>query len=67
MGTNVNQILAKHLEEDAPTLRKIRPDLNMPERLDQAVSRSLARKPAQRFQSISELKAELESIIRELS
>ncbi len=64
MGTNINQIMAKHLEEDAIPLREIRPDLNLPKDLEVVVAKLLARKPTERFQSMREFRTVLERIIQ---
>ncbi|SRR5579885_161974 len=60
MGENAQQIMTRHIEEDVSPMRELRPDLNLPEELDEAVLKALARKPEGRFQTVREFKAGLE-------
>jgi CheY-like chemotaxis protein/tRNA A-37 threonylcarbamoyl transferase component Bud32 len=60
MGKNIQQIMAKHIEEDASPMRKVRPELNIPEAVDQAILKALARKLTQRYQTMRDFKAALE-------
>jgi serine/threonine-protein kinase len=52
-GPSVQAILARRFLEPAPSVRRIRE--TVPERLDQAVAKALARAPADRFQTAAEL------------
>ena len=51
-GATASEIMAKHAHDIPPSLLAIRPDL--PPSLEQIVQRSLAKKPAQRFQTAQE-------------
>jgi serine/threonine-protein kinase len=55
---SVQALIAKHLTEEAPPLRLLRPDC--PERLSRVVGRCLAKDPGARWASLSEVIAVLE-------
>jgi serine/threonine-protein kinase len=48
-GPNAQSVLAAHLTEEAPRVREQRPDV--PEQLDAAIARALAKPPTERFQT----------------
>jgi serine/threonine-protein kinase len=54
MGT-----LTKHMFETPVPPRKLRPDLGIPEHLEQVILRALAKNPDDRFQSMGEISAQL--------
>ena len=53
-GPNAQAVLAAHLTEQAPRVHEKRPDV--PEQLDAAIARALAKPPAERFQTAAELR-----------
>jgi eukaryotic-like serine/threonine-protein kinase len=57
-GESAVSIALKHVSEEPPSLRALRPDLNP--RLEQAVGRALLKDPAQRYASADEFIAALE-------
>src|SRR6187551_1886243 len=52
-------VLTKHLNEVAPSMRAVYPDLQISTELEGVVSRALAKDPLQRFQTMNELAAAL--------
>ena len=63
-ATSDYDIMRAHLEEIPPPARSI--VATLPPGLDAAVAKALAKDPAARFQSVNEMRGELESIAREL-
>jgi serine/threonine-protein kinase len=57
-GESAVSIALKHVSEEAPALRQLRPDVHP--RLEQAVGRALLKDPAQRYASADEFIAALE-------
>ena len=51
LGSTPQEIMARHARDPVPSLRTIRPDL--PESVDRAVAKALAKAPADRFESIA--------------
>ncbi|MBN1653947.1 MAG: serine/threonine protein kinase [Deltaproteobacteria bacterium] len=47
-------VMAKHIREQAPPLRRVRPDRPIPLSLEKVVQKSLKKNPAERFQSAEE-------------
>ena len=62
-GDNFVAVAMRHVNEPAPSVLERRPDC--PLRLDLAVQRSMAKDPAERFDSMDELSAELEACLAE--
>jgi serine/threonine protein kinase/tetratricopeptide (TPR) repeat protein len=56
-GPTAQAIIAKHLSASIPSVRTVRPDIR--ENLDDAIQRALAKSPAGRFASVSEMAAAL--------
>ena len=52
-GDSIHTILYKHIFEDPPTVRSVRPDI--PEFLSAAIHRAMAKEPGQRYASMEEL------------
>ena len=63
-GDNFVAVAMKHMSEPPPPVRDRRPDV--PARLAAAIDRTLAKDPADRFQTMAELEAELEACLEEL-
>src|ERR1051326_1436463 len=57
LGTTAQEILARHTLDPVPPLRTVRPEL--PAELDRAVSKALAKAPADRFPSAAAFSAAL--------
>lgn len=55
--------MSKHISEMPPTFQQARPDLYIPERLEQVVFKALAKDPNDRHQSMDELRVDLENAI----
>ena len=62
-GDNFVAIAMRHVNDPVPSIRARRPDV--PWRLDTAVARALAKRPADRFPSMAALVGELESCLAE--
>jgi serine/threonine-protein kinase len=60
LGTTTQEILARHLRDPVPPLRTIRPDV--PESVERAVSRALAKIPEARYATSVEFAAALTSV-----
>lgn len=60
-GKTSFEVMEQHLRETPRAFQSFEPDLNIPENLDHAVMKCLAKDPARRFASISELIVELEN------
>jgi serine/threonine-protein kinase len=63
-GDNFVAVAMRHVNEPVPSVLDYRPDC--PLRLDLAIQRAMAKDPADRFESMHELIAELESCLAEL-
>jgi eukaryotic-like serine/threonine-protein kinase len=63
-GENPVSVAVRHLHEPVPSVRERRRDI--PSRLDAAIRRALAKDPAERFDSMDELIAELQACLRGL-
>ncbi|HEY9678030.1 MAG TPA: protein kinase [Drouetiella sp.] len=63
LGKTMVDTMSKHISEMPPTFTQARPDLYIPERLEQVVFRALAKDPNDRQQSMDELRVELENAI----
>lgn len=61
-AANSMEMIIKHLTAEPLALKELRPDLNYPDGCDPLLKRAMSKDPQQRHQSMSELKAELESI-----
>lgn len=63
LGKTMVDTMSKHCSEMPPTFKVSRPDLYIPERLETIIFKALAKAPADRQQSMDELKSDLESAI----
>ena len=61
-GENFMEILAKHAHARLPTLREANPGTRVSAELEGVVMRALHKEPAQRYQSMGELAAELRNV-----
>lgn len=66
IGENFMEIVFKHMEDPAPALRAARPDREFPPRLEALVAKCLAKRRADRFQTMDEVQAELEQVYVDL-
>ena len=64
VGDNFVAVAMKHINEPAPRVSALRPDVSP--RLDAAVARALAKRPGDRFRSMAAFAAELEACLAEL-
>ncbi len=62
LGDTAAKLMVKHLTEPVTPLRKLRPELNLPENLELVVMKMLNKTPDKRYQSMSALKTDLEEI-----
>jgi len=63
LGKTMVDTMSKHISEMPPTFQQARPDLYIPERLEQVVFKALAKDPNDRHQTMDELRIELENAI----
>jgi serine/threonine protein kinase len=63
LGKTMVDTMSKHISEMPPTFTQARPDLYIPERLEQVVFKALAKDPNDRHQSMDELRIDLENAI----
>jgi len=61
-GETVMEIVSQHVNAPIPKLDEVAPEFNHPEKLDQILQRCLAKDPAHRYQSMNEVKADLEEL-----
>ncbi len=60
LGKNMVETMSKHLNETPPPFHEVRPDLYIPERVEQVVMRALSKDPYQRPQTMAELAQDLQ-------
>lgn len=63
LGKTMVETMAKHINDLPPTFQEARPDLYIPERVEQVIFRALAKEPENRQQSMEQLATELEMAI----
>jgi serine/threonine protein kinase len=63
LGKTMVDTMSKHISEMPPSFSIARPDLYIPERLEQVVFKALAKDPNDRHQSMDELRIDLENAI----
>jgi serine/threonine protein kinase len=63
IGRTMVDTMSKHVSEMPPSFSKVRPDLYIPERIEQVVMRAMAKDPADRHQNMDELREDLENAI----
>jgi serine/threonine-protein kinase len=63
IGRTMVDTMSKHVSEMPPSFSKIRPDLYIPERVEQVVMKAMAKDPADRHQNMDELREDLENAI----
>lgn len=63
IGRTMVDTMSKHVSEMPQPFSKIRPDIYIPERLEQVVFRAMAKDPNKRHQSMDELREDLEYAI----
>lgn len=61
-GNTVYDTLYMHVHHKPPRFADVRPDLNIPKRLEEIVLRTLEKEPGDRFATMADLKRELESV-----
>jgi hypothetical protein len=61
-GENFMEILAKHAHSQVPSLRESNPHTRVSPELERVVMRALCKDPAERYQSMGDLAAELRSV-----
>lgn len=65
-GKDVLECMYKHVNENVPPFQQVVPELNLPERLETIVMKALAKEPEERYATMNELRADLESLSEEL-
>jgi len=63
LGRTMVETMRKHIEDPPPKFSEVRPDLYIPERVEQVILKALAKDPADRHQSMEHLVNELELAI----
>lgn len=63
-GDNTVECMFKHLETPAPPLRKTRRDLKFPPGLEKVISNCLAKEAEERYQSMEDLKKDLDAVVK---
>ncbi len=63
IGRTMVDTMAKQVSEMPPPFAKIRPDIYIPERLQSVVFKAMSKEPAQRHQTMDELREDLEKAI----
>jgi serine/threonine protein kinase len=63
LGNTMVETMARHINEMPRSFREIRPDLYIPQRLEQVIFRALAKDRENRHQSMAELRRELDLAI----
>ena len=63
LGKTMVETMSKHIEAPPSPFSEVRPDLYIPERLEQVVLRALEKKPEKRQQSMEQLATELDMAI----
>lgn len=60
LGRNYADTMMKQISEEPPTFKEVAPDKRVPEPLEQIVMRAIRKKPDERYQSMADLKHDLE-------
>jgi len=63
LGRNYADTMGKQISEMPPPFKKIRPDLDIPESLEAIVMMALAKEPEHRYQSLTQMRKDLESAL----
>lgn len=63
LGKTMVETMRKHIEEDAPPFSQVRPDLYIPDRVEQIIMKAMSKSPADRFASMEHLVQELDLAI----
>ena len=63
LGKTMVETMSKHINDMPPTFQEARPDLYIPERVEQVIFRALAKAPEDRQQSMEQLAVELEMAV----
>ncbi|MBX9721752.1 MAG: protein kinase, partial [Candidatus Obscuribacterales bacterium] len=59
LGRNMVETMSKHINENPPAFKDVRPDLYIPERVEQVIMRALSKRPEGRQQNMAILRQEL--------
>jgi serine/threonine protein kinase len=62
MGDSIYETMYKHMNEGPEPFEKSRPDITIPDQLQKLVFKATERDPAKRFQSMEEMKREIDNI-----
>lgn len=63
LGRTMVETMRKHIEDPPPPFSEVRPDLYIPERVEQVILKALAKNPADRHQTMDQLVADLDMAI----
>ena len=63
LGKTMVETMSKHINDAPPSFQEARPDLYIPERVEQVILRALAKAPEDRQQSMEQLATELEMAV----
>ena len=64
-GETVMEIVSAHVNSPIPKLAEVAPEARYPERVDYILGRCLAKQPEDRYQSMGEVKNDLENLMRD--
>ena len=63
LGKNYADTMTKQIADDPPRFKQMRPDLQIPESFEAVINRALAKKPEDRYQSMTTMRKDLESAL----
>lgn len=63
LGKNYADTMTKQIADDPPRFKQMRPDLQIPESFEAVINRALAKKPEERYQSMTTMRKDLESAL----
>ncbi len=64
LGINYVDTMTKQISEQPPPFSQVRPDLNIPQRLEEIVMKALEKNPENRYQSTIHIRRDLEAAMR---
>lgn len=63
LGRNYADTMGKQISEPPPPFKEARPDLDIPESMEKIVMRALAKQPEDRYQSLTQMRKDLEAAL----
>ncbi|MCC6752300.1 MAG: serine/threonine protein kinase [Deltaproteobacteria bacterium] len=61
-SSNVDELLEKHVKEEPPSVRSVRPDLNLPGRVDALIQKALSKSSSRRHLTLRQFLREVEGL-----